>query len=62
MSREAGLINATTEWGYWRGKVWMALPKTPMTLAGFGPPPFKVVRPDGREITVEARTPTVPAA
>jgi hypothetical protein len=55
MSRELGLIDDTMVWGYWRDGVWMPLPKVPMTMAGLGPPPFNVTRPDGREIEVVAR-------
>jgi hypothetical protein len=35
-------------WGYWRGDGFRLLPKTPLLLAGLGPPPFSVVLPDGR--------------
>jgi hypothetical protein len=40
-------------WGYFtEAGTWVRLPKTPMLLAGLGPPPFKVKLPSGefREI------------
>jgi hypothetical protein len=36
-------------WGYWTSEGFRLIPKTPMLLAGLGPPPFVVRLPDGRE-------------
>lgn len=35
-------------WGWICGGVWRAIPKTPLLLGNFGPPPFDVELPDGR--------------
>lgn len=35
------------EWGYMNGEDFVSLPKTPLLLGGFGPPPFEVSLPSG---------------
>jgi hypothetical protein len=35
-------------WGYMAGDVWRPLPKTPLLLAGLGPPPFSIILPTGQ--------------
>lgn len=34
-------------WGFMNGGVWVCLPKEPLLLGGFGPPPFDVTLPSG---------------
>jgi hypothetical protein len=34
-------------WGFMSGETFVRLPKTPMLLAGMGPPPFTVKLPSG---------------
>jgi hypothetical protein len=42
-------------WGHWIGEAFVPLPKTPLRLAGYGRPPFEVVRPDRSTILVVIR-------
>lgn len=35
-------------WGRMIGDFWLELPKIPMLNAGFGPPPFDLMMPDGK--------------
>lgn len=48
-------------WGYIREDgSWIELPKTPLLLAGLGPPPFDVTTPSGevRHVAHNPETPT----
>jgi hypothetical protein len=42
-------------WGFMSGEVFIPLPKTPLLLAGLGPPPFQVVLPSEQVRHVIAR-------
>jgi hypothetical protein len=41
-----------TKWGWWCGDEFIEVPKLPIQRAGFDRPPFKIVRPDGKELEI----------
>ena len=44
-------------WGWICDGQWRELPKTPLLLGNYGPPPFDVVLPDGRVRSIMHETP-----
>lgn len=46
---------ADLPWGHYIGNTFIELPKIPLIAAGFEAPPFRVTRPDGRELRVVAK-------
>jgi hypothetical protein len=47
-AREKALLADPRKWGFMSDEQFIALPKVPMILGGYGPPPFDVTLPSGQ--------------
>lgn len=52
MTEEEAARDTPRRWGVMEDGRFRAIPKPPMLMGAYGPPPFRVARPDGVELDI----------